>query len=205
MGDEGALTCTKVTLTHPYTRGDNVRAIQIALRGEGYDFGPIDGIYGPLTAAAVEMFKQWQGIKPVNPVVDLPIYYQLGVRCVSTPELTEQLDYNNPLYQPIETAWYNGRKYWAIGPNIPLPINPDKTKVAQEYMIAYSVSIHDWPNLVPLQLNIYDSIPGMPEYSPIWHLNYVVVPRDYQANTLRSVQDVKNSGYPIHSSNFYVD
>lgn len=205
MADD-ALTCTPVTLTSPYMEGTNVKAIQNALRGEGYDFGPIDGIYGPLTAAAVEMFKRWQGITPVNPTVDLPVYYSLGVRCVSTVELTEQLDYNNPLFQPIETAWYDSRKYWAIGPNIPLPINPDQTKYAEEYMIAYSVSsVHDWPDLVPLQLNIYDSIPGQPQYSPIWHLNYVIVPQSYVPNTLRSAEQVKNSGYPIISSSNYVN
>ncbi len=81
-----------------------MKAIQSSLTGHGFDFAPIDGIFGPLTADAVERFKQWRGITPVNPYVDLPIYYALGVRCVSTPELTEQLDYNNPLYQIIDTA-----------------------------------------------------------------------------------------------------
>ncbi len=200
-----ALTCTPFTLTQPYTQGENVKAVQIALKGWGYDFGPIDGIFGPLTAGAVEMFKRYEGIKPVNPMVDLPIYYALGVRCVSSPDLTEQLDYNNPLAQIVETAWYNGKKHWAFGPNIPLPINPEQPKTAQEYMIAYSVSEHGEPDLVPLQHNIYDSIPGMAKYSPIWHLNYVIVPRDYIPNTYRSADQVLNSGRPIIKSNRYVN
>lgn len=199
------LTCQTITLTDPYTTGVNVKAVQIALEGYGYDFGPIDGIYGPLTAAAVKMFKEWKGISPVNGTVSLDVYYSLGVRCVSSPSLTEQLDYNNPLRQPIETAWYNGKKYWAFGPNIPLPIDPSDTKVAQEYDIAYSISDHGEPKLVPLQLSIYDSIPGMEQYSPIWHLNYVIVPKGYVANTLRSVADVMSSGYPIVSSDTYVN
>lgn len=199
------MRCAPVKLSEPYQRGPDVVAIQIALRGEGYNFGPIDGIYGPLTAGAVEMWKRWLGVTPVNTVVDLPIYYRLGVRCLGTESQTEQLDYNNPLYQPVETAWSSGKKYWAFGPNIPLPINPSETKVAQEYMVAYSVSEHGEPSLVPLQLNIYDSIPGMAAYSPIWHLNYVIVPERYQANTLRSAQQVKNSGYPIISSDRYVN
>ncbi len=202
---DGALTCRPVTLTHPYTRGDNVKAIQIALKGHGYDFGAIDGIYGPLTAGAVEMFKRYKGVMPFNPVVDLPIYYYFGVRCVSTVQLTEQLDYNNPLRQVIETAWFNGKKYWAIGPNVPLPINPSETKTAQEYIIAYSVSPHGEPDLVPLQLNIYDSIPGMPAYSPMWHLNYVIVPRSYVPNTIRSAAQAVSSGYPVIASDTYVN
>jgi peptidoglycan hydrolase-like protein with peptidoglycan-binding domain len=197
------LTCTTVTLTQPYTTGANVKAIQNALESLGFNIGPIDGIFGPGTAAGVQAFKQWNGI---TPVVDLPIYDKLGVRCVSSPQLTEQLDYNNPLLQPIETAWVDGKKYWAFGPNIPLLIDPSKTKVAQEYVIVYSVSeAHDWAEFVPLQLNIYDSIPGDPQYSPIWHLNWVVVPPSYAANTLRSAQDVLASHYPIISSGNYVN
>lgn len=201
-----ALTCTTVTLQTPNVTGDNVKAIQNALKARGYDIGAIDGIYGPVTASGVEAFKQTHGITPVNPVVDLPVYYKLGVRCVSTPELTEQLDYNNPLLQPVETAWVNDRKYWAFGPNIPLPIDPTQTKVAQEYVIVYSVSEqHDWATFVPLQLNIYDSIPGQAKYSPIWHLNWVVVPQSYVPNTLRSEQDALDSGYQIVSSSNYVN
>ncbi|NMP24432.1 peptidoglycan-binding domain-containing protein [Sulfobacillus harzensis] len=201
-----ALTCTTVTLTHPYTQSENVKAIQMALKSHGYDIGPIDGIFGPVTASGVEAFKMYEGIKPVNPTVDLPIYYKLGVRCVSTRELTEQLDYNNPLLQKLETAWVDGKKYWAYGPNIPLPIDPKRTKVAQEYVIVYHVSRrHHWATFVPLQLNIYDSIPGDPKYSPIWHLNWVVVPHSYVPNTLKSVHDVKRSPYKVIPSDVYVN
>lgn len=197
--------CKTLRLQEPREQGPDVKAVQKALKSQGYEFGPIDGIFGPLTAAAVEMFKSQKGIKPVNSVVDLAVYYALGVRCVSTPQLTEQLDYNNPLTQPVETAWFDGKKYWAIGPNIPLPIDPAKTKIAQEYLVAYSVSPHGYAKLVSLQLSIYDSIPGMPKYSPIWRLNYVIVPRDYVPNSLRSAEQVLSSGYPIVASVHYVD
>jgi hypothetical protein len=56
------------------------------------------------------------------------------------------------------------------------------------------------PEMVPGQLNIYDTVPGMDRYSPIWQFNYVVVPRDYTPNTLRSEADCLNSGYPILKS-----
>jgi hypothetical protein len=51
--------------------------------------------------------------------------------------------------------------------------------------------------MVEGQLNIYDTVPGMDRYSPIWQFNYVVVPRDYTPNTLRSEADCLTSGYPI--------
>jgi hypothetical protein len=40
----------------------------------------------------------------------------------------------------------------------------------------------------------------MEKYSPLWQFNYVVVPRDYEPNTLRSEADCLNSGYAIHRS-----
>lgn len=199
------MNCQTLTLKSPPLSGDNVRAIQVALKGRGYDFGPIDGIFGPLTASAVELFKIYSGIKPVNPTVDLALYYALGVRCLGTTAQTEQLDYNDPLHQSIETAWYNGKKYWAMEFAVPLHLDPERTPVAQEYEIAYRVSIHQEPDLVPLQLNIYDSIPGMAKYSPIWHLNYVIVPESYVPNTLRSAEACLASGYQIISSDRYVN
>jgi hypothetical protein len=43
----------------------------------------------------------------------------------------------------------------------------------------------------------------MERYSPIWQFNYVVVPRDYQPNTLRSEGDCLTSGYPIYRSQVF--
>lgn len=53
------------------------------------------------------------------------------------------------------------------------------------------------------QYNIYDSIPGMKKHSPIWQFNYVIVPRTYRANTLRSETDCLKSGYRIRRSNVF--
>ena len=40
----------------------------------------------------------------------------------------------------------------------------------------------------------------MEKYSPLWLFNYVIVPRDYVANTLRSEADCLSSGYEIRRS-----
>jgi hypothetical protein len=40
----------------------------------------------------------------------------------------------------------------------------------------------------------------MENYSPLWQFNYVVVPRDYEPNSLRSESDCLNSGFPIEKS-----
>ena len=81
-------------------------------------------------------------------------------------------------------------------------------KVAQEYQTVYAVKLNSQgrlargakPKRVPGQFNIYDSVPGMKKYSAIWQFNYVIVPRDYKANTLRSERDCLRSGYEIKKS-----
>jgi hypothetical protein len=53
---------TIIRLTSPKMRGDAVVAIQKALAARGFTPGPIDGIYGPTTAAAVRAFQLTKGL-----------------------------------------------------------------------------------------------------------------------------------------------
>ena len=46
----------------PCIAGDLVRGVQEALKREGLDVGPVDGILGPRTAAALREFQQQQGL-----------------------------------------------------------------------------------------------------------------------------------------------
>ena len=41
---------------------DTVREVQRALQSKGHDAGPIDGVYGPRTAAALRDFQRAQGL-----------------------------------------------------------------------------------------------------------------------------------------------
>jgi len=114
----------------------------------------------------------------------------------------EDVDYNNPYRYNIERVWWDGKIVYASEQG-ELEVDPKKVKVAQEYQLVYRVSLDSRgklrgePERVPGQYNIYDSIPGMKKYSPIWQFNYVIVPRDYTANTIRSERDCLRSGYEI--------
>jgi hypothetical protein len=118
------------------------------------------------------------------------------------PEGVEALDYNNPYAQEVERVWFDGMIVYAVDAG-EVAVDPATTKVAQEYQIVYRVALNEngvpdpEPEQVPGQLNIYDSVPGMEKYSPIWQFNYVVVSRGYVPNTLRSEADCLASGYPI--------
>ncbi len=118
---------------------------------------------------------------------------------------TEQLTYDNPYGQEVERVWFDGKIVFAIEAG-EVDVDVKKVKVAQEYQVVYSVELNRRgkkkrdPEMVPGQYNIYDSVPGMDKYSPLWQFNYVIVPRDFRANTLRSEADCLNSGYPIQKS-----
>jgi hypothetical protein len=125
----------------------------------------------------------------------------------------EDLTYDNPFGMEIERVWFDGKLVYAIeSGEVEIEFDDDRNavdnNVAQEYQVVYSVELDESgklrggqePDRVDGQYNIYDSVPGMENYSPLWQFNYVVVPREYEPNTLRSEADCLGSGYPILKS-----
>lgn len=49
-------------LTSPRMTGDDVIAVQARLTELGYDSGPVDGIYGPITEGAVRQYQSDNGL-----------------------------------------------------------------------------------------------------------------------------------------------
>ena len=125
----------------------------------------------------------------------------------------ERLTYSNPFSLEVERIWFDGKVVFAVEcGEVELEFDEHRVvkgnKVAQEYQVVYGVEVDEdgklvgdeEPERVPGQYNIYDSVPGMKSYSPLWQFNYVVVPRDYEPNTLRSEADCLGSGYPVEKS-----
>ena len=149
-----------------------------------------------------------------------------GVWCIRDGELAprergepfrsdavEHLTYNNPFAMEIERVWFDGRVVYAVeSGEVEIDFDDQRVargnKVAQEYQVVYAVELDERgklkdgkePERVEGQYNIYDSVPGMANYSRLWQFNYVVVPRDYEPNTLRSEGDCLGSGYRIEKS-----
>jgi hypothetical protein len=117
-----------------------------------------------------------------------------------------QLAYSNPHKQRVGPRWVRGEVVFAMPLGI-VTVDPAKTRWAKEYVVVYSVdgAPEGRPERVPGQFGIYDSKPGDEHYSPIWRYNYVIVPRDYEANTLRSEDDCLASGYPVIESDVYTN
>jgi hypothetical protein len=129
-----------------------------------------------------------------------------GTQAAWRGDRIESLTYNNPFGQVMERVWFDGKVVFAVDLGA-VAVDPSNVKVAQEYQPVYSAELGEDgravrpPEQVPGQLNIYDTVPGMDRYSPIWQFNYVIVPRDYEPNALRSEGDCLASGYRILRSN----
>ncbi|MGD8414597.1 MAG: FlgD immunoglobulin-like domain containing protein [Candidatus Latescibacterota bacterium] len=55
------------------------------------------------------------------------------------------------------------------------------------------------------QLNIVDVIPGDEGYNDFWHVHFVTVASDYEANTITSVDSIMAGGYAIEASSVVVN
>lgn len=66
------------------SRGPSVRRLQSLLVSVGINPGPVDGIFGPQTEAAVRTFQSRRGL-PVTGIVDVRTWTALGVNCGVTP------------------------------------------------------------------------------------------------------------------------
>ena len=146
-----------------------------------------------------------QGQRPVPEGEEEGVWVVRGGQAIEAGPGDARLDYSNPFRQEIERVWFDGKIVYAVELG-ELDVDPALLKLAQEYQIVYHVELNERgkpkaePERVPGQYNIYDSVPGMEKYSPLWLFNYVVVPRDYVPNTLRSEADCLQSGYPILKS-----
>lgn len=80
---DGPSQCRLLAITTPYMRGDDVLAVQEALMVRGYETGPLDGIYGPLTSGAVARFQEVSGMPPTGNV-DQMTYAALCINCPNT-------------------------------------------------------------------------------------------------------------------------
>ncbi len=69
------------------SKGPAVIELQTLLRNQGFDPGPIDGDFGPLTEAAVKAFQRSKGLVQ-DGIVGIATWTALGVNCTPTPPPT---------------------------------------------------------------------------------------------------------------------
>ena len=126
-------------------------------------------------------------------------------RDVTEPVHAPGFEFSNPHGQRVGPRWVRGEIVYAMPQGV-IHIDPARQKWAKEYVTVYALQDpNGQPERVPGQFGIYDTKPGDDAYSPIWRYHYVIVPRDYAANTLKSEQDCLDSGYEIIQADMYTN
>jgi hypothetical protein len=107
---------------------------------------------------------------------------------------------------PWLTGWYDGEalQYYDLGANSTL-VSHDEVLVEPVYLIIYGKDESGAPEAVPGQRNILESRPGDPNYTDLWDVTFVTVPRDYEPDSLRSAQDIVASGYSVETTGHFVN
>lgn len=107
---------------------------------------------------------------------------------------------------PLVSGWFQDRQveYYDFGMNTPLAAN--NTVPAQPiWVFIHGMNADGTPDMVEGQHNIVDVAPGEPGYSDLWQVVFVTVPDDYVADTIRSAQEVSESGYEQTTTDMLVN
>ncbi len=66
-------------------KDEAIKAVQQALKGKGYDPGPIDGLMGPNTTQALKSFQKAEGLKDTGRL-DMDTRQKLGIEGTGKPQ-----------------------------------------------------------------------------------------------------------------------
>lgn len=102
-------------------------------------------------------------------------------------------------------GWYRGDEvvYYDFGMNSPA----SNGVVATAPIWAFITGMDDDGNpvFVEGQHNIIDVVPGDAGYSDLWEVNMVIVPEDYEADSITSADEVMEAGYEIMTPGAFVN
>lgn len=124
-------------------------------------------------------------------------YFYGASTATPEPMMLEPVDgLDRPDSIPLVHGWYRGEDVtyfdFGLNPNVAIPI-----------MVFFQ---EDNPDImVEGQMNIIDSIPGVPGYSDFWRVFKVLAPSDYEANSITSFEGVLESGYEIVKTEIVVN
>ena len=101
--------------------------------------------------------------------------------------------------KPLVQGWLDGREVFypdfGLNPPVAIPI----------WAFADGMDNRGQPKLVSGQNNVIDALPSEPGYSAFWRVNLVMVPQNYQVNSIRSAQAVRDSGLTVQATDSVVN
>lgn len=94
-----------MAVLHRGSRGEQTKELQAALKAAGYDPGPIDGIFGPLTEAAVRAYQQGSDLR-IDGIAGSETLNSLGL--VSSPSPSASTPSGGTDYTDAPETRFNG-------------------------------------------------------------------------------------------------
>ncbi len=157
-------------------------------------------IWGASLASLIDMEKQstLAIIAVIALLVGLGGGYFYGTSMMTPePMMLEPVDgLDRPDVIPLVHGWYRGEDVvyfdFGLNPNVAIPI-----------MVFFQMDNPDM--MVDGQMNIIDSVPGVPGYSDFWRVFKVLAPSDYEANSITSLEGVVESGYEVVETDIVVN
>jgi len=106
----------------------------------------------------------------------------------------------------LVSGWYQDRQveYYDFGTNTPL-VGENSVQTQPIWVFIHGMNPDGTPDLVEGQHNIIDVVPGEPGYSDLWQVVFVTVPDDYEADSIRSAEEARDSGYETETTDMFVN
>ena len=112
---------------------------------------------------------------------------------------------SEPMTFNLVDGWYRDEAivYYDFGTNS--PTNGAAVASAPIWAFITGMDADGNPVFVEGQHNIIDVVPGDTGYSDLWEVNLVVVPEDYEADSIKSREEVESSGYDTMIPGLFVN
>ena len=106
----------------------------------------------------------------------------------------------------LVAGWFQDREvqYYDFGTNTPLAAN-NTVPTQPIWVFIHGMNADGTPDFVEGQHNIVDVVPGEPGYSDLWQVVMVTVPEDYEPDSIRSAEDVRDSGFETQTTGMLVN
>lgn len=131
-------------------------------------------------------------------IVTLAVALLTGIGAVGAGAQAEE--------KALVSGWFQDRQveYYDFGTNTPLAAN-DTVPTQPIWVFIYGMNADGTPDMVEGQHNIIDVVPGEAGYTDLWRVVMVTVPDDYDPDSIRSAEEVRDSGFEQTTTDMLVN
>lgn len=122
--------------------GWDVAALQFSLAAHGFPSGPVDGGFGPRSAAALQRFQRWAGVTPDG------VAGPATLRALNTPPPRSPVRLRAPVVAPIGDRFGPRWNVFHAGVDFPAPAGTPVTAAGFGTVVAAGFDASGWGNMV---------------------------------------------------------